>query len=91
MHPQHKGKLTDLKRLDHDAAKWMAERVEHDTADVPPAAEAAVDVAGQPLDAPVGQQPSSSSGLHNEPEHVPSEASEPEEDVFGWGFGFDEQ
>ena len=88
LHPQHRGRLTDLKRLDQPVAHWMAGRVEHDTPDCPVATEAVVDGAGQPL----ASSPASSNTVAVEPafDYVPSEVSDCDDDIFGCGFGFDE-
>ena len=64
----------------------MAGRVEHGARNMPAAAEAVVDGAGLQLDLPLV--------IDNESplvDYVPSEASDPPEDVFGWGFAFDSE
>ena len=87
LHPQHRGRLTDLKRLDSHAARWFAGRVEHLTRDCPRPEAAVVNINGTPIDRIVVHEedpdPNSLDG-------APSQVSEPDEDVFGWGFGFDD-
>ena len=66
----------------------MAGRVEHDTPDCPVLTEAVVDGAGQPL--VLSPAPTDTANAEPLPNYVPSEVSDCDDDVFGWGFGFDE-
>jgi len=65
----------------------MAGRVEHGARDMPTASEAVVDGTGLQLDVPLRVDPDNDRELVD---YVPSECSDPIDDVFGWGFGFDE-